>query len=160
MAEISADTAIEALADRDLITHLERAADERDALQKQVRELNERLAIVEATERVGTPPKPVAELRPSWSRENARTFALKCLEVGAPWVIAAALTPAPVLVGGRAKSGGPDLRAMVPELLSESGGKGGGSPDLIQVAPADAAGVTRGFDWRRRRLEAAEPPTR
>jgi alanyl-tRNA synthetase len=148
------------LADRDLIAHLERAADERDALQKQVRELNERLAIVEATESVGSPPRPVAELRASWSRENARTFALKCLEVGAPWVIAAGSTPAPVLVCGRAKSGGPDLRALVPELLAETGGKGGGSPDLVQVAPADVVGVARGFEWLRQRLEAAEPSSR
>ncbi len=144
------------LADRDLIVHLERAADERDALQKQVRELNERLAAMEATARVGSPPRRVAELREHWTREAARTFALKCLEAGAPWVVAGASGPAPVLVAGRAKSGGPDLRAMVPELLAETGGKGGGSPDLVQIAPADAERTTRGFEWLSARLEAAE----
>ena len=135
------------LKDRELIAHLERAATERDELKKQVRELTERVTAAEAAERVGTPPRGVAALKPSWARETVRTFAIKCLEAGAPWVVAAAAGPEPVVIGGRAKQGAVNLRDAVPELLAVAQGKGGGSPDLVQAAAADAAHAEAAFHW-------------
>jgi len=135
------------LKDRDLIAHLERAAEERDELRKQVREMTERIAIAEARERTGTPPRGVAEIRDAWPRDAARTFALKCLEAGAPWVVAAALGPEPALVGARAKAGTANLREIVPELLERAAAKGGGSPDFVQLAPADAAHAETAARW-------------
>jgi alanyl-tRNA synthetase len=143
------------LKDTELLAHLERAASERDSLRKQLRELSDRLIATEAAARVGDPPRPVAEHRERMSREDARGFALQCLAIGAPWVAVAAAEPDAVLVVGRAKSGGPDLRAMVPSLLERARGKGGGSPDLVQIAAADAAGARAAFDEAVAALSAA-----
>jgi hypothetical protein len=85
-----------------------------------------------------------------------RRFALKCLEAGAPWVVAAAAAPDPALVAGRAKGGGTDLRLkLLPGLLERAKGKGGGSPDLLQVAAADAPSVAEAFRWASDALPAA-----
>jgi alanyl-tRNA synthetase len=125
------------VADRELIALLERAAAERDDLRKRVRELSERLLRAEAAERVGRPPRPVAEFRESWPREEVRLFALKCLEAEAPWVVAATAGPDPALVVARAKTGAGDLRTLVDPLRERSGGKGGGSPDFLQFSASD-----------------------
>jgi alanyl-tRNA synthetase len=144
------------LKDRELITHLEKAAAERDELRRRLDELSVRLLASEALERVGNPPRGVAELFAERSREDVRRFALKCLEAGAPWVVAAAAAPDPVLVAGRAKRGGADLRAkLLPGLLERARGKGGGSPDLLQVAAADAPSVAEAFRWVSDALPAA-----
>ena len=47
-----------------------------------------------------------------------------------------------------------DLRTFVPELLTAARGKGGGSPDVITVAAADAAGAADAFALVRDRLAA------
>ena len=144
------------LKDRELIGHLERAAAERDELRRRLDELSVRLLASEALERVGNPPRGVAELFAERSREDVRRFALKCLEAGAPWVVAAAAAPDPALVAGRAKRGGADLRAkLLPGLLERAKGKGGGSPDLLQVAAADAPSVAEAFRWASEALPAA-----
>jgi alanyl-tRNA synthetase len=78
-----------------------------------------------------------------------RSFALQCLEAGAPWVISAAAAPEPALVVARAKGSSAavalDLRTLVPALLAAARGKGGGSPDMVTVAPADADGARAAF---------------
>lgn len=137
------------VADRDLLEHLERALAERDGLRRDLADACEALILREARERTGDPPRSVAELFPDRPRAELRTFAIKCLEAGAPWVIAAAAGPDPALVLGRAKGPGADLRALLPGLLERSGGKGGGSPDLVQVTAAGAGHVQAAFDWAR-----------
>jgi hypothetical protein len=69
--------------------------------------------------------------------------------------VAATAEPEPVIVCGRAKSGGADLRALLPELLAETRGKGGGSPDLVQIAPGDPTLAEPGSRWLAARLEGA-----
>jgi len=140
------------LKDRDLIAHLERAAEERDELSRRLRELQSRLLADEARVRVGTPPQPVAELAEERTRDEVRAFALACLSAGAPWVVSGTLAPEPVLVVVRAKSHPADLKALLPGLLAATRGKGGGSPDQLQVAAADADGVRAGFELARAAL--------
>ncbi|HTR97776.1 MAG TPA: alanyl-tRNA editing protein [Candidatus Acidoferrales bacterium] len=142
------------LKDRDLLAHLERAADERDALAKQLRGLTARLLADEAAQRVGRPPSGVAECAQERPREDVRAFALACLTAGAPWVVSAARSPEPALVLGRAKGGAGDLRTLVPALLEASGGRGGGSPDQVQISAPDAAGLDRAFALAAERLPA------
>ncbi len=140
------------LKDRDLLAHLERAADERDELAKQLRDLRERALAADARARVGDPPEAVAEWADSRSRDEVRGFALACLTAGAPWVVSAAGAPEPVVVVARAKSHVADLKAMLPGLLAAAGGKGGGSPEQLQVAAADAAAARRAYDLARESL--------
>ena len=142
------------LKDRDLIAHLERAAEERDELKKQVRALTERITTDEAQAKVGAPPRAVVEHRAVWPRDSVRTFAVQCLAAGAPWVVAASGGPEPTVIGARAKAGTFDLREVVLELKDASRGKGGGSPGMITIAPADAAGAVEAVRvleaWMRR----------
>jgi alanyl-tRNA synthetase len=125
--------------DRELIAHLERAAEERDDLRRRLDALTADLVTLEARARVGEPPRAVEDFAPERRREDVRRFALKCLEAGAPWVVAGAAAPEPCVIAGRAKGAGADLRALVPGLLERSRGKGGGSPDFVQASAADAA---------------------
>jgi alanyl-tRNA synthetase len=62
-----------------------------------------------------------------------------------------------VVVAGRAKSGGADLKTLVPELLARSRGKGGGSPDLVQTSAADAAAAETAWRWMTGTLAGREP---
>ena len=139
--------------DRELIEHLERAAAERDTLKKRLAEISTVLIVGEAKEAVGTPPRGAARTFESRPREELRLFALKCLESGAPWVVAAALAPDPALIVARAKGGRDDLKALLPALLEVSRGKGGGSPDFLQIAPADAEAARAAFDRARAAVE-------
>jgi len=145
--------------ERELIAHLERALEEREELKKRLAALTRQLLADEARAAVGAPAHGVAVLVGDRSREDARTFALACLEAGAPWVVSGTRAPEPSLVVGRAKgSPGPDLRALVAELIAAGGGKGGGSPELVTLAPADAAGAEAAFALAHERLAADSPP--
>jgi alanyl-tRNA synthetase len=141
--------------DRELIAHLERALEERDELRKKLAAFSARQLAEEARAAVSAPPRPVAVMSPQRSREEVRMFALQCLEAGAPWVVSAASAPEPTLVVARVKADATlDLRTLVPELLAAARGKGGGSPDMITVAAADAAGANAAFAQVRDRLAA------
>jgi alanyl-tRNA synthetase len=87
-------------------------------------------------------------------RDDVRRFVIQCLAHGAPWVVAGAGAPDPVVMVGRAKSGGLDLRTLVPALCERAGRKGGGSPDLVQTAAADAPSAKSAFDWVVAELES------
>ena len=141
--------------ERELIAHLERALEERDELRKKFTALSARLIADEARAAVGSPPRSVAVMSEQRSRDDVRLFALQCLEAGAPWVVSAASAPEPTLVVGRGKADAAlDLRTFVPELLAAARGKGGGSPDVITVAAADAAGANAAFALARDKLAA------
>ena len=142
------------LKDRELIAHLEKAAAERDEIRRRLDALVERSLIAEARERVGAPPRGVADYAAERARDEVRRFALKCLEAGAPWVVVGAGAPEPVIVAGRAKSGSGDLKSLLPGLLERARGKGGGSPDLIQVAAGDAAAAESAWTWARDEVAA------
>ena len=143
------------LKDREVIAHLERASAERDELKKRLLEITTRLVVAEARERVGDPPRPVADFAPARPREELRLFAIKCLEAGAPWVVAGSGSPDPSLVVGRARGRAGDLRALLPGLLERARGKGGGSPDLLQVSAADAGAAEAAWGWVRGVVAAA-----
>lgn len=143
------------LKDRELIAHLERAADERDELKKRLLELATRLVTAEARDRVGDPPRPVADFAAARPRDEVRLFAIKCIEAGAPWVVAGSASPDPSIVVGRARSLSGDLRTLLPGLLERARGKGGGSPDLLQVSAADADAVEVAWNWVREAVAAA-----
>ena len=140
------------LADRDLISHLERAAEERDALRRRLRELTEGLVIAEARVAVGSPPRGVASWFDSRPREELRWFANRCLEAGAPYVVAAAGAPESALMVARAKGAGPDLKNVLAPLLEAARGKGGGSPDTLQIRAADAAAARAAFELASREV--------
>ena len=103
---------------------------------------------------MGSPPRGVSEFFPERARDELRTFALKCLEAGAPWVAAGAGSPEPVLIVARAKGGSADLKPLLPELLARAQGKGGGSPDFLQIAAADAAKAEEAWRWAEPRVAA------
>ena len=139
--------------ERELIAHLERAMEERDELRKKLAVFTARQIADEARAAVGRPAQPVAVLAADRSREDTRLFALQCLEAGAPWVISATSGPEPQLVLGRAKANAAlDLRTLVPELLVAAKGKGGGSPDVVTIAPADAASAQAAFELAKSKL--------
>jgi alanyl-tRNA synthetase len=135
------------LKDRELIAHLEKAAAERDELAKRLRELTARAVAAEAKERVGSPPRAVSEFFPDRPRDELRTLVLKCLEAGAPWVAAGAGAPEPAVLVARQKGAGVDLKALLPELLARAEGKGGGAPDFLQIAAADARRAEEAWRW-------------
>ena len=135
------------LADRDLIAHLERAAGERDELRKGVAGLTARLIEAEARQRVGDPPGALTLFEALRPREEVRLLALKALEAGAPWVVVGAAAPEPTVLAGRAKRLAADLRALVPGLLERAQGRGGGSPELVQVAAADGPRAEEAWRW-------------
>jgi alanyl-tRNA synthetase len=143
------------LKDRELIAHLERAAAERDELRRRLDELSERLITAEARDAVGTPPRPVTRFDARRPRDEVRRFVIKCIEAGAPHAVAGAAEPEPVVVAGRAKSGGVDLKSLVPGLLERAGGRGGGSPDLVQASAADAASAEAACRWMAQTLAGA-----
>jgi len=142
------------VADRDLLEHLERALEERDRLRRDLAEAREALIVREAREWTGDPPHGVAEQFPLRPRAELRALAIKCLEAGAPWVVAAAAAPEPALVAGRAKQLEGDLRQLLPGLLERAGGKGGGSPDLIQATAAGPEAARAAFEWARSEVAA------
>ncbi len=142
------------LRDRELIAHLERACEERDLLRKRLTEL-ERLAMAQEARRlVGDAALGVAVLAEERSRDDARQFALLALEAGAPWVVSGTLAPEPSLVVVAAPKPGSDLRSMLPELLARARGKGGGSPVLLTIAPADAEAAREAHALAVQRLTA------
>ena len=142
------------LKDRELIAHLERAAAERDELKKRLADLTAKALAAEAKERVGHPPRGVADWSLDRTREDVRTFALKLLEAGAPWVAVGSGSPDPCLIVARAKTGTADLKKLVPELLERGGGKGGGAPDFVQVACADAARAKATWEWAAEQMKS------
>ncbi len=139
--------------ERELIAHLERAMEERDELRKKLAVFTAKLIAEEARTAVGSPPQPVAVLAADRTREDTRLFALQCLEAGAPWVVSATSGPEPQVVIGRAKANAAlDLRAFVPELLAAASGKGGGSPDMITIAAAEAGSAKAAFELAKQKL--------
>jgi alanyl-tRNA synthetase len=150
------------LADRDLIAHLERAADERDALKRRLRELTEGLIQAEAQGAVGSPRHGVASWFDTRPREELKLFVNHCLEAGAPYVVAAAGAPEGALMLARAKGAGADLKSLLSALLESARGKGGGSPDTLQISAADASAARAAFDLAARELPrlvaSAKPP--
>jgi alanyl-tRNA synthetase len=140
------------LKDRELIAHLERAAEERDELKKRVRELSAIVIAAEARAETGTPPRAVVRFFDDRAREELRTFVMQCLEAGAPRVVTGAGAPEPALMIAQPKGGGDDLRALVPALSALSGGKGGGSPDFIQLAATNAPAARLAFESAKREL--------
>ena len=135
------------LRDRDLLAHLERAMAERDDLRKQLQDLGERMLVAEARERTGNPPRPVRDFAESRGRGDLRTLAIKCVEAGAPWVVAGTASPEPMVIAARARQGGLDLKGLVPGLLERARGRGGGSPELITVAAVDRECARAAYDW-------------
>ena len=142
------------LKDRELIAHLERAATERDELAKRLRELTARAIVIEAKERVGSPPRGVSEFFPERPRDELRTYALKCLEAGAPWIAVGTGAPEPAVIVARAKGAGADLKALLPDLLARARGKGGGAPDFLQIAAADGGAAEEAWRWAAARVAA------
>jgi len=134
------------LKDRELIAHLEKAAEERDDLRRRYEELADRLALAEAQSRLAAAPGAgIADLSPVRTREEVRRFALKCLEAGAPWAVAASTSAEPTIVVARAKGPGVDLRPLADELKTLAGGKGGGGPDYLQILAADGPHAEAAF---------------
>ena len=138
--------------DADVLAHLERLAEERDAFGKQLRDIRNSLLATEVKAKVGDPPRGFAELSATRTGEEARAVALHALSAGAPWVVSAASGAEPVVVLARAKALGGDLRSLLPELLAVARGKGGGSPEMLQVSAADGAAAQAAFALARERL--------
>ena len=131
-------------ADRDVIDVLERAAEEKVALARQVKRLGEQLAEAEAAAWAAAGAVPGGG-NAGWARivdereaSALKSLALAVLRRGAPLVVLAARAPEPVLVVARPRDvKEPDLRALAPALLAAGAGKGGGGPDLFSMVARD-----------------------
>jgi hypothetical protein len=137
------------LHDRQLIEHLEKAATERDELAKRVRDLGARVAAAEAAERVAGTPGAVVEFRERWPRDEARTFAFKCLELGAAWIAVAAGAPEPFVMLARPKSGTGDLRTLAPELSRHAEGRAADPRSPCSSRPATPRRPAQPWNGRR-----------
>ncbi len=139
--------------DRDVIAVLERAADERVALGKQLKRMGEELARAEAAawaaRRAASVAVGAGDASAGWAdlvsdRDSAalKALAVRAIEAGAPLVVVATRAPEPVLVVARRRDlPGLDLRTIAPDLIAASEGKGGGGPDLLTVVAAHATGL-------------------
>lgn len=147
-------------ADSDVIELLERAANEKVALARQVRRLGEQLAEAEATAwATARSTGDTAWARWVEEREAAglKSLALAALRHGAPLVVLATPSPEPVLVVARPRDRKePDLRALAPELLSAGQGKGGGGPDLFSMVAGDGERLRAAYELARERTGARE----
>jgi alanyl-tRNA synthetase len=149
--------------DRDLIAVLERAADERLVLAKQLKRLGEELARAEATAWAARRKAEGADPAAAWGdlvsdRDSAalKALAVRAIEAGAPMVVIATLAPEPVLVVARRRDvSGLDLRTLAPDLIATCAGRGGGGPDLLTVVAADASGLERAYALARARTGVA-----
>jgi alanyl-tRNA synthetase len=140
--------------DRDLIAHLERAIEEREELNKRVRDLSERLLLREAEALAAAAPAGgVARFDETRPRDELRTLALEALEAGARWVVLGAAGPQPALVLARASALDADLRELLPGLAERTGGEGGGSPSLVSSSATDGAKARAAWEWARERVE-------
>lgn len=129
--------------DRDVLPALERAADERLALARQVKRLGEQLAVAEAAAwaaaRSGSPAPGWARILDERDGAGLKALAVASVAAGAPLVVVAARAPEPTLVVARRREAGePDLRAFVSGLREACAGKGGGGPDLVTIVAPDA----------------------
>ena len=144
--------------DREVIDVLERGAQEKIALARQVKRLGELLADAEAQSWAHAAPKN----RP-WARflEDERDpAALKALATaaiarGAPLVVVAAERPEPALVIVRPREAqGPDLRELAAPLREIAQGKGGGGPDLLTLVARDTDSLRKAYEAALSRLNA------
>jgi alanyl-tRNA synthetase len=139
--------------DRDVLEVLERAADEKVALARQVRRLGEQLAEAEAAAWAATRGAAPGNEAPGWARQleereaaALKSLALAALRRGARLVVLAARSPEPVLVVARPRERRePDLRTLAPELLAAASGRGGGGPDLFSLVARDVESVERAY---------------
>ena len=144
--------------DRDVLDVLERGAQEKIALARQVRRLGELLADAEAQSWAHTAPtdKPWTRLLED-ERDPAALKALATAAIarGAPLVIVAAERPEPALVIVRPREAkGPDLREHAAPLREIAQGKGGGGPDLLTLVARDAASLRAAYEDALTRLNA------
>ena len=134
------------VSERDLVASLERLADERTVLARELESV--RRAALEGEARAAvTASGRLADWSPARSREDVRRLVILAIEAGARWAVAGAAAPVPVLVIARPRGTAPDLREWLPELLARARGKGGGSPELLTLAPADSAAAHATHDW-------------
>ena len=68
------------------------------------------------------------------------------------------MSPERSLIVARAKGAGADLKTLLPELLEVARGKGGGSPDTLQISAADAAAARAAFDLASREAQRLAAP--
>jgi alanyl-tRNA synthetase len=149
-------------ADKDVIEVLERAAEDKVALARQVKRLGEQLAEAEAAAWVaahGANADAMGWARMVDERDAAglKSLALAALRRGAPLVVLAARAPEPVLVVARPRDRKePDLRALAPDLLVAGEGRGGGGPDLFSMVARDAAALEASYTLARESTGARE----
>ncbi len=151
-------------ADRDVIEVLERAADEKVGLARQVKRLGEQLAEAEAAAWAAARVNAAGAAGGGWARmlderdvAALKSLALATLRRGAPLVVLAARAPEPVLVVARPRDRRePDLRDLAPELLAAAQGRGGGGPDLFSLVAADGERLLAAYALARDRFGAAE----
>lgn len=143
--------------DLEVLPALERAAEERDALRKQVARVAGELAAHEARELARAHAESgeavLCRVLDERSAEELRALAVALAGAGVARVVLAARSPEPRLVVARPRGkDGEDLRKFLAALLEASGGKGGGGPDLLQVTAGDTkrlegavSGIARGW---------------
>ena len=129
--------------DGEVIGVLERAAAERDELRKEVKQMAAQVARAEAVELAARHRESgeavflhVFDVRPP---DSLRGLGRQLTGIGVERVVLAARGPTPFVVVSRPRGGTGDLRQKLPGLLERTRGRGGGSPDELQITAADGA---------------------
>ena len=134
--------------DAEVLDTLERAAQERDDLRKQVRAWMERASRAEALQiasaHLASGAPVYVEVLADASLDELRLRGRSLASAGVARVVLATRGPQPFVLATKPRgAGGVDLKTLVPALLAAAGGKGGGSPDEIQAGASDGDAAER-----------------
>lgn len=122
----------------EMLASIERLQDESKAMQRRVRDFQEKLAVHEAHalvargQRVGE-KLVVAEALEGWDPQGLKAIAVAATAAQRDAVVAlfTSSTPAQVVIA-RGANASVDAGALLKQLAAKFGGKGGGKPDLAQ----------------------------
>lgn len=126
------------VAPHEMAAAVERLQDESKALQRNLRGLQEKLAVQEAAALVARGSREngrvvIAEAIDGWDAQGLKAMAVAAAAIEPSAAIALFTTATPALVViARGADGGIDSGAVLKALVAKFGGKGGGKPDLAQ----------------------------
>jgi alanyl-tRNA synthetase len=126
------------VAPHEMAAAVERLQDESKALQRNLRGMQEKLAVQEAVALVARGSREggrvaIAEAIDGWDAQGLKAMAVAAAAAEPTAAIALFTTTTPALVVvARGANGGIDAGAVLKALVAKFGGKGGGKPDLAQ----------------------------
>lgn len=117
----------------DMLASIEKIQDDAKAVQRTVRGFQDKLAAHEAASLVGSGSRIIVEALDGWDANGLKAIAAAVTAANADAVVAlfTTTTPAQVVIA-RGSNAKVDAGALLKQVASQYGGKGGGKPDLAQ----------------------------